>query len=179
MSDLEQYFPPAYGQYVVGPTVELLWGEGGMFTASLGIFIEFPSPTRIIIAGKLHLLLPVPKAAVADVEMDLLGDVDFTAKLVAIDALLRNSRIAAFTLTGQAALRASWGRSRRSSWPPGLDPGVQASGQLPPAQPAYVGADPECQPAGPVRGVPGADFQHAAVRGGRRSLRIARRPGGR
>ena len=41
--------------------------------------------------------------------MDLLGDVDFTAKLVAIDAVLRNSRIAAFTLTGQAALRASWG----------------------------------------------------------------------
>ena len=127
VSDLEQYFPSAPQQYLVGPMVEILWGEDAMFTASVGVFIEFPKPTRVTIVGQFRLALPTPQAAVAEIEMDVLGEIDFTAKLVAIDLALRNSRIAAFTLTGQGALRASWGQEAAfllslGGWNPSFTP---------------------------------------------------------
>jgi Family of unknown function (DUF6603)/Ricin-type beta-trefoil lectin domain-like/Protein of unknown function (DUF2934) len=109
VNDLERFFPSAPGQFVIGPTLELTWGEGGILTAQLGIFIEFPSPLRVLVVGRLHLALPVPKTAVVDVRLDVLGVIDFTKKTLAIDAVLRNSRVGPFALTGQAAVRATWG----------------------------------------------------------------------
>ena len=108
-SDLEHFFPRATDQYVVGPTVELSWGEGGIVTAVLGVFIEFPQPARVVLAGRLRMQLPKPSEAVVDVQLDVLGSLDLAARELAIDAVLRNSRIAAFGLSGQAALRARWG----------------------------------------------------------------------
>lgn len=109
ISDLEQYFPAAPGEYVIGPMIQILWGEDGMFTASVGIIVEFPETTRATLLGRIQLMLPVPQAAVAKIEIDLEGTVDFAAKTVSFVAFLRNSRVAAFALTGGAALEASWG----------------------------------------------------------------------
>jgi hypothetical protein len=110
VADLGRFFPIALDQFVLGPTVRITWGsEAEILTATLGIFIEFPSPTRVLLAGSFHLALPTPKAPVVDVRLDVLGSLDFTRKELAIDAVLRDSRVAAFTLTGQAAVRASWG----------------------------------------------------------------------
>lgn len=127
ISDLEQYFPAASGQYVIGPMIQILWGEDGMFTASVGIMVEFPNPTQVTIAGRIQLLLPVPQSAVAEIEIDLAGTVDFSAKTVSFEAVLRNSRVAAFALTGGAALRASWGSSPEfllavGGWNPAFTP---------------------------------------------------------
>jgi hypothetical protein len=110
-SDLERFFPPAADQYVVGPTVELSWGEGGIVTAALGLFIEFPRPARVVLAGRLRMQLPRPSSAVVDVQLDVLGSLDLSARELAVDAVLRNSRVAAFGLSGQAALRARWGEA--------------------------------------------------------------------
>ncbi len=109
VSDLQKFFPPAPGQFVIGPTVEITWGAGGILTAQLGIFIEFPRPIRVILVGRVRLALPTPKAAVVDIQLDILGSLDFSAKRLAFDAVLRNSRIGPFTLTGQAAVRLTWG----------------------------------------------------------------------
>ena len=83
-------------------------GRGDPHRDGLGLFIEAPSPVRLVLAGRLRLALPAPQAPIADIRMDLLGSLDFTAGRLEIDAVLRNSRVAAFTITGQAALRASW-----------------------------------------------------------------------
>jgi hypothetical protein len=109
VSDLGRYFPVAAGQYVLGPTAELTWGEGNFVTATLGVFIELPSPTRVVVAGQIHIAMPVPQAPVVSIELDVLGVIDFTNKQLAIDAVLRNSTVAGFPLTGQAAVRAAWG----------------------------------------------------------------------
>ncbi len=111
VSDLGRYFPPAEGQYVFGPTAEIVWGTPALVTIQLGLFLELPSPLRVILAGKLRMTLPTPEAPVLDLRLDLLGSLDLTAKKLAIDAVLRDSRVAAFTLTGQAAVRLSWGET--------------------------------------------------------------------
>ncbi len=108
--DLGQFFPTTVGQYVVGPTVELSWGAQGILTAQLGLFIEFPTPTRVVLAGRLRLALP-PGATppVVQIQVDLIGALDFSSKSLAIDGVLRDSRIASMALAGDLAVRANWG----------------------------------------------------------------------
>jgi len=109
VGDLGRFFPVAPGQFIVGPMVEVIWGTGGIVTARIGILIEFPAPTRVVLLGQVHLMLPAPAAPVVDITLDILGVLDFSARTLALDAVLRNSRVAAFTLTGSAAIRAAWG----------------------------------------------------------------------
>ena len=109
VGDLARLFPVAPGQFVVGPMIEITWGAGGILTARVGILIEFPTPTRVVLVGDVHLMLPAPASPVVDITLDILGVLDFSAKTLALDAVLRNSRVAAFTLTGSAAVRAVWG----------------------------------------------------------------------
>lgn len=108
--DLGTFFPVTPGQYVVGPTVELIWGAQPILTAQLGLFIEFPSPARVILAGRLTLTLPPGRTdPPVRVQVDLLGVLDFAAQTLALDGVLRNSRIGPWTLTGALAVRAGWG----------------------------------------------------------------------
>lgn len=53
--------------------------------------------------------LPTPEAALVVVNVDIVGTVDFERAEASVDASLRDSRIAAFALTGDLAMRASWG----------------------------------------------------------------------
>lgn len=109
VADLQRYFPPRPGQYVIGPMVEVEWGERGVLRAALAVLIEFPAPMRVVLAGRARLTLPSEDAASVDVQLDVLGNADLGARELALDAVLRNSRVGPFTLTGRAVLRASWG----------------------------------------------------------------------
>jgi hypothetical protein len=110
LGELDECFPAAQGQFVVGPAIELVWGTGGFLTAELAVLIELPAPLRAALLGVGHLGIPDPAAPIVDITLDCLGVADVTAKRLEIDAALRHSKIAGFTLTGQAALRASWGQ---------------------------------------------------------------------
>jgi hypothetical protein len=116
-ASLEQVFPAAQGHFIVGPAVRIEWGTGGMVDAEVGVFIELSdsgggiSLLRVALLGWVHLTLPDVLTPVADLTLDVLGVADLTAKTLSLDAGLRNSTIASFPLTGQAALRASWGAS--------------------------------------------------------------------
>jgi hypothetical protein len=76
--------------------------------AELGIMLEVPGPVRLMVIGQLHARLPVPDPIV-ELHIDVLGILDFDGKSLSIDASLRDSRIAAFSLSGDAALRLRWG----------------------------------------------------------------------
>jgi len=114
-ANLAREFPAAQGHFIIGPAVRLAWGADGMVEAEVGVFIELSdvgggiSLLRVALLGVVHLALPEAVDPVADLTLDVLGIVDLAAKTLSLDAGLRNSTIAGFPLTGQAALRAGWG----------------------------------------------------------------------
>jgi hypothetical protein len=108
ISDLSRIFPVAENRFTFGPMAKLGWGAS-IITVTLGIVIELPSPVRIALLGQIALTLPEAEDAVVDLHIDFVATLDFEAKLLALDATLRDSRIAAFTLTGDMAMRLSWG----------------------------------------------------------------------
>ncbi|MEP6933426.1 MAG: DUF6603 domain-containing protein, partial [Nitrospirota bacterium] len=109
LSDLRAVFPPAPDRYVLGPMVQLRWGTPTLLTLDLAVLLELPTPVRLIILGRLQVLLPNQSHPLVQVRMDALGVLDFNEGTVALDATLYDSRILEFTLTGDMALRARWG----------------------------------------------------------------------
>ena len=110
LSDLRRVFPPAAGRHVFGPMVQLRWGTPTLLTLELALLLELPSPVRLIVLGRLQVLLPNQAHPLVQIRMDALGVLDFSAGTVSLDATLYDSRILQFTLTGNMALRAGWGR---------------------------------------------------------------------
>ena len=114
-ANLAAEFPAAQGHFVIGPAVQLQWGADGLVDVEVGILIELSdagggiSLLRVALLGFVHLTLPEADAAVADLTLDVLGVLDLAAKTLSLDAGLRNSTVAGFPLTGQAAVRAGWG----------------------------------------------------------------------
>ncbi len=111
ISDLQAVFPPQQNRYVFGPMVQFGWGTPNLIIAELGIVLELPAPIRLAILGKMTAALPDPDAAVVLIHLDVLGTVDFEKKYLTIDATLYDSRVAAFTLLGDMALRMLWGEN--------------------------------------------------------------------
>ncbi|MDH4255570.1 MAG: hypothetical protein OEX13_13730 [Gammaproteobacteria bacterium] len=109
-SDLRRVFPPTAGRHVVGPMVQLRWGSPTLLTLDLALLVELPSPIRVVVLGRLQVLLPDQTHPLIQIRMDALGVLDVSAETVALDATLYDSRILQFTLTGDMALRAGWGR---------------------------------------------------------------------
>jgi hypothetical protein len=71
--------------------------------------LELPAPVRLIILGRLRALLPDEQAAVLRLQMDVLGVIDFDRREASADAVLVDSRLASFPLTGAMAMRIDWG----------------------------------------------------------------------
>ena len=112
LSDLRAVFPPAEGRYVFGPMAILGWGTPTILTAELAVVLQFPAPIRLIVLGQFRVLLPsVDEVALIRVQMDALGVVDFDRREASIDATLYDSRLLQYVLSGDMALRASWGRA--------------------------------------------------------------------
>ena len=109
ISDLAAIFPPAPGRFLVGPMVQLGWGTPTLLTIELGIVLELPAPVRLLLLGRLKVVLPDEKAAIVRLQLDAVGLIDFASGDVSIDAVLYDSKIAAFTITGGMALRANFG----------------------------------------------------------------------
>ncbi|MDP9437471.1 MAG: hypothetical protein M3P49_01785, partial [Actinomycetota bacterium] len=133
ISDLRGVFPVASGRFVFGPMAILGWGAPKILTLELGILIELPAPVRVALLGTLTMILPEEKAPAVVIHMDVLGVLDFDKGEVSIDATLYDSRIAVFALTGDMALRASWGASPTFALSAG---GFNPRFQPPPAFPA-------------------------------------------
>ena len=85
------------------------WGTPTILTLEIGLILELPEPVRLIILGRLQAVLPDEEHALVQVRMDAIGVIDFNKGEVSLDATLYDSRILAFVLTGDMALRANWG----------------------------------------------------------------------
>lgn len=113
LNTLEAIFPSAPGSQVVGPTLQLTWvkiGSSAFVQADVGLFLELPGPSRIVLVGRLQAELPQTGSAVLHLRCDLLGIVDFQQQLISFDASLVGSQaLQVFRISGDAAFRFHWG----------------------------------------------------------------------
>ena len=106
---LSDVFPVAVNRFVIAPMVRLGWGTPTILALDLAIVLEVPAPIRVAILGRIKLALPRDdESAVVLIHLDVVGAIDFDRGEVSIDAVLYDSKIAAFTLSGEMALRARW-----------------------------------------------------------------------
>jgi hypothetical protein len=129
ISNIENFFPPAEGRYLFGPMLEIGWGTPTLITLAVGVILEVPDPVRLVLLGLIDAGLPTTEAALIELHIDVLGILDFGAKMLSIDGSLYDSRVLIFSLAGNLALRLSWGDnpnflfrwedSTRISAPPG------------------------------------------------------------
>jgi hypothetical protein len=109
ISDLRTIFPPMQGRFVFGPMALIGWGTPTLITIELGILLELPAPIRLVLLGQLSVALPSEDAALVEIHIDILGILDFEGRRLSVDAVLHDSRLAAFNLSGEMAFRFSWG----------------------------------------------------------------------
>ncbi|MFE5207223.1 DUF6603 domain-containing protein [Streptomyces sp. NPDC056600] len=109
VSTLQSVFPAARDRHLFGPMVQLAWGTPTLVTAEVALVLELPSPLRLIVLGRLRALLPTADEAVVKLQLDAVGVLDFGRREVSVDASLVDSSVGPFALSGDMALRASWG----------------------------------------------------------------------
>jgi hypothetical protein len=108
ISNLRAIFPVADGRYVFGPMVMLGWGAG-IIKVAVGVLLEIPEPIRIVILGRIIIVLPDEDAAVVKVHLDVVGIIEFEKSQLSIDASIYDSEIAGLALSGDMAMRLDWG----------------------------------------------------------------------
>jgi hypothetical protein len=111
--DLDEVFPPARGQFLVGPMALLAWSTPPLITAKIGLVVEIGSPFRIALIGVLRAALPTADEPVLDLKVAFLGAIDFQAGLLSFDASIFDSYIGRggfkISFEGDIAVRISWG----------------------------------------------------------------------
>ncbi|GAA3388669.1 DUF6603 domain-containing protein [Cryptosporangium minutisporangium] len=110
VTELSAIFPPAPGVFVVGPTLRLQWAK--IVTLDVGVFLEFPGPTRVVVLGTARADVTNPLAAgpLLRLRADFVGVLDMVKSTLAFDAVLVDSRLLeSFPVTGGLLVRASWG----------------------------------------------------------------------
>jgi hypothetical protein len=111
--DLEEIFPPAQGQFLIGPMAMITWSTPPLISVKVGIIIEIGSPIRVAIVGILQLALPDPDDAVLKLKVAFMGAIDIAASLLSFDASIYDSYIGTegykLTIEGDIALRVCWG----------------------------------------------------------------------
>ncbi len=108
VSDIKQVFPPLNNRFLICPMGKLGWGTPSIITLELGILIEIPA-TGFAILGVLKAFLPDEGNALLKLQVNFIGVIDFENKYISFDAILFDSRLLIYTLTGQMALRIAWG----------------------------------------------------------------------
>jgi len=112
ISDVAVVFPPAEGRYVFGPMLELGWGTPPLITAELGVVLCLPAPVTLAILGEIKLALPEEELALVEIHLSSVGIIEFDKQDLSVDAALHDSQIVGFVLSGEMALRFSWGTTK-------------------------------------------------------------------
>jgi hypothetical protein len=112
VSDIKQVFPPQNGHTLICPMGKIGWGTPAIITLELGILIEIPG-TAFTILGVLKVVLPTEEEALMKLQVNFVGQIDFENKFIVFDAILYDSRILTFTLTGTMAMRVNWAKGKK------------------------------------------------------------------
>lgn len=114
ISDIRIFFPIQENYFLIGPMIKLGWGNPPLITISLGIIIEIKENAggnleRIAILGVLKCILPEEKSSILVLQVNFIGEVDFTKKTGFFFASIFESRIMTTTIEGQMGVLVAWG----------------------------------------------------------------------
>ena len=112
LAQLETLFPTAPGRFLFGPMALIGWGTPTVLTAALAVILELPEPIRILLLARVAVRAPSESAPLVRINMDALGVLDLSNDAFSLDAVLYDSRLLNYTLSGGMALRANWGSKR-------------------------------------------------------------------
>jgi hypothetical protein len=103
-------FPAKSGSFLIGLLARITWFTPTLVTFDLGLVLEVGARTRLLVLGRVSALLPAADNDLVRLVLDTVGELDFDAGTLAIDAMLVDSRLVhRFPITGGAAVRARWG----------------------------------------------------------------------
>lgn len=112
LSNLNKVFPPAAGHHLFGPVARIEWGTPALITADLALVLELGTRHRLLLLAQIAVILPKPENDLIRLQMDAIGVFDFDEGVVALDAVLYDSRLLKkFVLTGAMAMRLNVGSS--------------------------------------------------------------------
>ena len=108
ISDLRKFFPPQRDIFLVGPMAKIGWGTPTLVRVQLGVILEFPS-VNITILGVMKVVLPDEDADVLRLQVNFIGRIEPSNKLLWFYAELFDSRVLSITLEGGFGLLVNWG----------------------------------------------------------------------
>ncbi|MGH7528263.1 MAG: DUF6603 domain-containing protein [Gemmatimonadales bacterium] len=108
ISDLRRFFPPQQGVFLVGPMAKIGWGTPTLVSVQLGLILEFPS-VNITILGVIKVVLPHEDADILRLQVNFIGRLEPSNKLLWFYAELFDSRVLFITLEGGFGLLVNWG----------------------------------------------------------------------
>ncbi len=111
VSALETIMPPQDDQFLFGLMARITWGVPTLVTIDLGVLFERDSPSRLVILAQLHIVLPSEDLPIAVFKLDAIGVVNFDTGEVSLDAVLYDSHVTSFPMTGDMAMRAKFGEN--------------------------------------------------------------------
>lgn len=120
VSDLERFFPLQKSRHTFGPMFILGFGTPIFLTAEVGVLLELPKPLKVALLGVVNVTLPkasldepvpgqAPVPVIATMQVNFVGTWDQARKYITFDASLYNSKLLAFPLVGDMALRILYG----------------------------------------------------------------------
>ena len=107
INDLRRLFPPADDHFLIGPMVKFGWGTPTILSLEFGLILDIPVAGFVMI-GRLRVGLPFQDLPLFDIRVTFAGGLDFDKGQLWFDATLHGSRLLAFALTGDMAVRLYW-----------------------------------------------------------------------
>jgi hypothetical protein len=112
ISNLQSIFPAKKDQFIIGPMAKITWGTPSIISLQVGLMIEFANPVTISILGLIKSVLPKESKPIIQFKVAFLGVINFAKKQISFDASIYDSKILTFALSGDMALRLSWGTKK-------------------------------------------------------------------
>lgn len=109
LSVMDSAFPIEEDQFVFGPLALITWGSESLMSIELGVIIELDRPFRIVILGVFKLLMPAEGKELLKLQVNFLGEINFTQKYITFDASIYDSRLLSLSLMGDMLVRIFWG----------------------------------------------------------------------
>lgn len=107
ISDLQAFFPPQQGKFLIGPMLKIGWGTPTLVSISVGVIIEIPG--NIAIVGVLRVALPTEEATILNLQVNFIGAIEIDRDRLWFFASLYDSRVLFLTLEGEMGLLVAYG----------------------------------------------------------------------
>ncbi len=106
LSDLQAFFPPQDGIFLIGPMAKIGWGTPTLVSGSIAVIFEIPG--NIALLGVLKVALPDEDDPLLLLQVNFAGAIEFDKKRIYFFASLYQSRVLTITLDGDLGLLISY-----------------------------------------------------------------------